>query len=389
MRIALVYDYLPAQLGGAERVLPDIIKVFAGTIDLYLAGFVESEQSRALLNKIRHIDPQCKITIHSNISFLKGARLRLLHYRLPNIMQKFRFKEYSHVLCYTSFLAHTVIIPEHAKKIIYFNTPSRVLWNLQHSTSFIKRFIPTVIMEYLRAKLRRHDFKGVMTADTIITISESVNRRIQSFYNRKALTVYPAVDTTVLTDLSPILLNKGYFLHVSRLESYKNIDLLIRTAQNFPEHNFIIVGDGPYKQELIKLAQKVQKKTSVQREFLGIQAEHVGNIIFTGHIEESSKNELIAGSIATLSLNDEDFGLTKIESFVLGTPVVALAEGAAIELLQDTPGGILFMESTVDALSQALRQAVSTKWEREDIKQLAKPFSFDLFATHLRQALNA
>ncbi len=260
MRIAVVYDYLPAHPGGAEKVLPEILQVFKGNVDLFLAGLVDSTFSRGFIDRIHEQDPDCKVFIGQQINYLKDLRLRFLHYRLPAILSGFSFEGYSHVICYTSFLGHSITVPIGTKKIVYFNTPSRVLWNLTHSHSPLKKIIPRFLLEILRSSLRRSDQMGIASADIIITISHAVLQRIKSFYNVDSIILYPPISQRELPSQSTSIIknpNRKYFAHISRLESYKNIQLLIQTAPLLPDYDFFIIGEGPYQKQLVALSKKI------------------------------------------------------------------------------------------------------------------------------------
>lgn len=395
MKIAIIYDYLPGAGGGAESVLLDIIRAYYPSCDLFLGAVIETEWSTRYLQSIQKAFPVTKITFLQKIKSFKSMQLRLFNYSMVSKLQTFNLTSYDYIFCYTSFLSHTVITPPHAKKIIYMNTPSRMLWNLSHSAGNIKKLIPPGVFSIPKYGIRMHDVASLEKADKIVTISEASAKRIHSFYNKPAKVIYPAVQNlllpTVNTEKIGYVSELGsYFVHVSRIESYKNIQLLIKTIAkyNYPDQKFIIVGDGPYFSTLLKLAETFlqTKSLPLKTPFSKEQWYKIKNIYFTGYLLEDEKNLLFSKANASFALNDEDFGLTKIESFKLGTPVIALAKGASPELINNT-NGILFNEDTEESLNSALVQFNSQTFNKEEIIKTATQFSFENFKYQLQLLL--
>lgn len=396
-RVAVVYDYLPEAGGGAERVLTDILKAFSPHCNLFLGAVVDSAWSKNYLSTIRRVYPDVTIHIGREIRNFKSIHFRKFHYSLVNELQKFKFDNYDIILCYTSFLAHTVICPPHAKKIIYMNTPARMLWNLPHSASRVKTLIPEWLFSIPKATIRLHDISYLHDAYKVATISEVSKKRIYSFYNRDATVIYPAVSIHNLEKNSvkhSASLDKKHFVHVSRIESYKNIQLLVDAVALSKENSFMndtqffVIGHGPYFSELLSYTEKKLEETSRKVFLQGIgEVLQVGKIIFTGHITEELKIHLVKNAIASLALNDEDFGLTKVESLLLGVPVVGLAAGATPEIIKTTDLGILFSENTPEALREALESITHASFDTEKLLAAGREFSFENFSNNLKSLI--
>lgn len=393
MRIAVVYDYIPPIGGGAERVLLDILRVFSPHCDLFLGGIVDSEFSRNYLEQVQQEFPEMKVTIKRKISGFRSIAFRIFNYQLVSIMQSIDLSEYDIVFCYTSFLAHTVITPPHSHKIVYMNTPARSLWHLSHSTSFLKKIMPPVLMEIMQSGIRQHDMAALRTADYVLAISQSVQQRISSFYSIPSGVLYPPVHRPLEADISLVAaLQKEYgqyVLHFSRIESYKNIQLLVDTSSEI-EENIIIAGEGPFKKELInysvhrlKQLPRLEFSETLQKDVI-----KVGNLTFTGFVSEEQKSSLISGAFTTFCLNDEDFGITKVESLSLGTPVIALAAGAAPEVIRSGIDGVLFENNSAEALLKAIKEMKTLKFDTEILKKRAELFSFEHFSRKISAILS-
>lgn len=387
MRTAIVYDYVPSLEGGAERVLVDLVTKYAPQIDVYFGFIVDSNFSRSYLARIRaligpeHVHTGPKITVFKSILF------RICNYLLPSIQHSWNLTSYDLVISFTAFLAHSIVPPAKGKHIIYMNTPARFLWNLAHSHSLLKQMTSIfLITDAMRFRSQLYDLDAITHNSRIIAISKATQARIKSFYNKDSSVVYPgAVSTQLLkTNYNHDALSKElgtYFAHVSRIESYKNIDLLVdAAAQGKLTELTIIMGDGPYLKTLIAKAkkEKLPESTFVINS-LGINCRKFGPLCFTGYIPEKEKLQILANAAASFSLNDEDFGITKIESLAVGTPLIAYAAGATPEIIVDGVNGVLFPTNSTESLAVAIRRHYAQNYSEQKIKESATPFTQERF----------
>jgi glycosyltransferase involved in cell wall biosynthesis len=197
-----------------------------------------------------------------------------------------------------------------------------------------------------------------------------------------------------------------YYTHVSRIESYKNIDLVLDYVERFnPNFRMVIMGNGPY---LTTLENRVRKftKTSGKKGSFTAAAELVTftrycNIFFTGFIREQAKFAILANARASFSLNDEDFGITKVESIAVGTPLIALAAGGALDIMPADllvertatdlaiySNGISFRNATAENLRDAIALHEKTSYSKDAIRQSAAPFSIRNFHRKLEKIIN-
>ncbi len=367
-KILIVYDPIRFPLGGGERVLLQLTKSLRPTT-VVIPFALNHPNIRSYLEKLRRYT-QVKTTLLPNISVF----YKLMQSRIASIYQKIDTESYEIVIPYTASLAHIVKKHPNQRKIVYFNTPSRLLWHLPSSRSWLHTLIPSLIKEYSSENLRALDIKGIAESDQIYTISYNVRMRVLTFYNRKARVVYPPVGKIRMEQgkekTDQILKNFGlkkyeYFVHISRLEGYKNIQLLLTTYKDYnPPFKTLIIGGG---QKLKGLPQ---------------------NLLYTGYLSETVKNTLLAYAAASLSLNDEDLGLNKVESIILQTPVIACKSISAYEILKDK-GGYILPTCSKDALYHALEKYYKspTRVPLTHTKKLQKTFSFSRFKKDVSQWL--
>ena len=129
-----------------------------------------------------------------------------------------------------------------------------------------------------------------------------------------------------------VSINKKPFqvCYIGRILFYKNLDTVIKAFKkvisNQPSSKFVIAGKGPYEQNLKELTSR-----------LGLEK----NIIFAGRISNREKVQLLAESQLMVQPSlVEGFGITVIESFCCGTPVVASNVMPLPELVKNGENGM-------------------------------------------------
>jgi glycosyltransferase involved in cell wall biosynthesis len=154
---------------------------------------------------------------------------------------------------------------------------------------------------------------------------------------------------------------------VGRLVPWKRVDQVIEAVAHGDDVGLIIVGDGPEREHLEKLAHE-----------LGL----TDRVYFAG---QRSKAEVLAlmTTCDLFVLNSTYEGLPHVvlEAMNLGLPVVATAVGGTPELVKDGKNGRLIAPQDGNALHDVLSELLSTPLERRRLaagaKQLLAPFSFD------------
>lgn len=129
---------------------------------------------------------------------------------------------------------------------------------------------------------------------------------------------------------------------IARLHPVKGHSYLLtaaaRVLQTRPDTQFLVVGDGPLRQELEKLAAA-----------LGISAR----VRFTGYYPEIADIYAVTDIVCLPSLM-EGMGLVLIEAMAFGRPVVASRVGGIPEVVEDKVTGLLVPPADADRLADAL-----------------------------------
>ena len=129
----------------------------------------------------------------------------------------------------------------------------------------------------------------------------------------------------------PLLKGKKILLFVGRIVKEKNLSFLYEVLKNvkkeLPDTALLMIGGGPYLEELQELSVKQGLSESV---------------FFTGYIEG---NDLIyfykLASVFTFPSKTETQGLVTVEAMLSGLPVVAIGEMGTADVMQGDNGGFM------------------------------------------------
>lgn len=165
-------------------------------------------------------------------------------------------------------------------------------------------------------------------------------------------------------------------------ERYKGVDDLIRAvaqlAPSFPDLHMVAVGGGDDVQRLLTLTQSLGVANCVH--------------FFSG----LSRPQLAAcyqrAGIFALPSTGEGFGFVFIEAMAFGKPVVGVAAGGAVDLIEDGLNGLLIPPGNLDRLAHALKSLLDDEPRRVAMGQrgvalVSERYSFDSFRTRLEAAL--
>jgi glycosyltransferase involved in cell wall biosynthesis len=212
------------------------------------------------------------------------------------------------------------------------------------------------------AILRRVDRSTARSVTRFVANSRAVADRIRRFYGRDAVVVHPPVRTDFFT---PGTRNGhgGDFLYVGRLVSYKRPDLAVAAFAGLP-YRLLVVGDGHLGAHL--------------------RAEAPANVTFLGEVGDVELRRLYREACALVYPSEEDFGLVMAEAQACGTPVIGLARGGALDIVEPGRTGWLIERPDVELLRSAVERSAEEELDRAEISRRAQRFSADRFRGALR-----
>lgn len=366
-KVALVHDYL-LRLGGAERVFKVLHDMFPEA-PIYTVVYDE--------NFVRDFLPG----VFVRASFLQKLP-RFLHKRykyfsflIPVAVENMDLSDFDLVISSCSAFCKGVITRPDAIHICYCHTPTRFLWDWTHP--YIKTLEKKGICGFL-AKIELHflrfwDRQAAQRVDYFIANSKHVAERIKKYYRRDAKVIYPPVEIPNSKfpsyGRSPVgrqILNSNYFLIVSQLRSYKQIDIAIEAFRKlgFP---LKIIGDGDEKKRLMKIAQGA------------------GNIQFLGFLPDEEVLEYYRSCKALIFPGEEDFGIVMTEAMLCGKPVLALRRGGATEIVKEGVSGEFFDDIHPVLLADGVRRLMENYhgYSPASIRESALSFSRSKFGKEL------
>ncbi|MBC8120510.1 MAG: glycosyltransferase family 4 protein [Gemmatimonadaceae bacterium] len=180
---------------------------------------------------------------------------------------------------------------------------------------------------------------AVDKVDHFIAVSDFLRNKVIELGvpAHKVTTVHNFTD---LSGISPCGEVGEYFLYFGRLERLKGIFTLLKAMQSV-RTPLLIVGDGKARAEVEEYVQQHDLK----------------HVRILGHQREQALTDLIRGAICTISPSEwyETFGLTLIESFAHGRPVIASRIGGMTEVVCDGTDGFLIEPGNVEALQDRLQ----------------------------------
>lgn len=279
---------------------------------------------------------------------------------MPMAVEFYDLRDFDVVISDASAFAKGVITSPDTLHICYCHTPTRYLWDYTHQylnelkyNKYFKKLISLSL-----SKLRLWDRAAADRVDVFVANSETVRRRIAKYYRRESTVIYPPVEVERFQVASG---NGEYYLTGGRLASYKRFDLCIETFRDLPDERLLIYGDGVDMPRLRKLA------------------ANASNIEFLGRVTPEHQADLYRSAKAFLYPQEEDFGITAVESLAAGRPVIAYGRGGATEILESDVSGIFFEHQTVDDLRQAIERFKKNEFKPEVCRARAEKFSRAVF----------
>lgn len=189
--------------------------------------------------------------------------------------------------------------------------------------------------------------------------SKTVQERLSRWGKIAAEVLYPPPPQR------PYRLEKygDFLLSVSRLQKLKRVDLLLQAMALCPSASFrlVIIGDGPEKSRLEKLARELGLKERVE---------------LRGWTDDETLLNAYAECRAVyFGPYHEDYGLVTIEAFSSGKPVITCADSGGPRELVSASGGGMIVQPEVKDIRSALEEIMSDPSLAERLGQRGRRFA--------------
>ena len=352
MRVAFVHDWFTMP-GGAEKVAAEIIDLIQPHAVFSLFNFMN-------LGTLKTITQGREV----NTSFLQQAPLAQRYYRhlaplYPRAISQLDLNDFDVIISSSWMAAKGVVKRPDQIHICYCHTPMRIAWGLE--STYLNKYgynkgLKRLFAKYLINRLKKWDAKTENGVDFFISNSAFVQDRIERAYHRKATVIYPPVNTERFEFRAD---KSDFYFTASRFVDYKNIDLIIKAFNQFPDRRLVIAGQGPLEKHLKRLAGP--------------------NIEFLGWVSDKKLIYYMQRAKAFINASVEDFGIAGLEAQSTGTPVIALGIGGYRETVIENETGLFFEREHPEALADAILRFERMKLDPIAIRENAKRFDHHVF----------
>jgi len=345
-------------MGGAERVAEAMHDSFPSAPMYTTVALL-----KGLPGRLRSADIRT-----SPLQNLPSLDRRFRHYFMlyPFAVENFDLSAYDLIFSSSSGYAKGVRRRRNAIHVCYCHTPMRWVWRYD---DYVAREgfggAARAALPYLLWGLRKWDLRASRQPNYYIANSRLVAQRIKKIYGREAFVIPPPIDVQRFQMANEV---DDYYLVLSRLMPYKQIDLAIEACKRM-NRRLIIIGDGPDRARLEKLADD-------RIEFLGRQPDKIVNYY-------------AARCQALLFPGEEDFGMVPLEVNAAGRPVIAYRGGGALETVVENVTGIFFDQQNPHSLAEAIEKFEGLSWRQETLRHHAEKFDRNVFTFRVLQFLGS
>lgn len=164
---------------------------------------------------------------------------------MPSSVKKIDLRGYDLVISSSSGFAHGVVTSAETKHICYCHSPARYLWDATEEVqkeigvsddpnkprnliNTLKKSLGGPLVQSLFTRLRKCDTEASKRPTLYIANSAEVQKRIQKYYNRNSVVLWPPVETSRFSP-GPISVSKRqYYVVTSALTPFKHVVRVIR-----------------------------------------------------------------------------------------------------------------------------------------------------------------
>ncbi|MDA9951668.1 glycosyltransferase [Oligoflexaceae bacterium] len=347
MRTVFVHDWLVSFRGG-EKVL-EALTSLSPQSPVYTLFY----DSQSMPKTLRQKDIRAPWYLRPFIKIRKG-----LLPIFPFIVESWPGTKHDFVISTSSCVTKSVKAKKH---LCYIHSPMRYIWDQEsvYLEPLQKYPLLPFIIRQINKVLRWWDSKTSSRVDQFICNSNFIAKRVKTYYGRDSVVIHPPIESELFE--FPFAEKKPYLVAAGALVWYKRFDIAIQACEKLGI-DLVIAGNGPYLQELKKLA---GPRTT-----------------FMSDLNDADFRKVIAEAQALVFPGIEDFGMIAVESMALGTPVIAYKDGGALDFIQDQTGRF-FEEPTAESLIGALELFKKEDFSNDSLRAYAKNFSRESFLSKI------
>jgi glycosyltransferase involved in cell wall biosynthesis len=169
--------------------------------------------------------------------------------------------------------------------------------------------------------------------------------------------------------------------YLGRLEAYKRVDLMLKAAarliDRFPDLEIAVLGRGPERERLERLAQSLGLGTRTR---------------FHGFVSDAERDAILVETrVCVFPSQKEGWGLTVIEANALGAPVVASDAAGLRDSVRNEQTGLLVAPGDIDgfaaAIARLLEDSTFAHATRAEALAWSRGFEWERAASDMEAAI--
>ncbi len=360
MKVAIVCDWL-TNVGGAEKVLLAVHEMFPK------APIYTSQYNPKGIDWFKDAD-----VLTGKLQKIPSKLRRLIPMMRQKYFEKLDLSDYDLVISVTGAEAKAIKCGPNTTHICYCHVPTQYYWQMYDD--YVKNpgfgiFNPIVriCFKAFVKPLKKADFAAAQRPDYFVTISSYAADMIKKYYKREATVIAPPVETNKFPYIKDA--TRDGFVNFSRQVSWKRQDLAIKACIKAGK-KLTIIGGGPEHKRLVK------------------EANGSRLITFKPTLNSDEIAKELAHAEAFIFPSMEPFGIAPVEALSAGCPVIAYAQGGALDYIKDGINGAFFEQQTVASLEKAIKIFDGSKYDRKVIAKSAQDFDVKNFKDKLQKFID-
>ena len=356
-KILILHDYFLYK-GGGERLVISLAKNLGADI---ATAFIAKDAFDPRESGIKTIE------LYKEKPWSRLPGFRYLQVQFSFLFKTGFAKKYD-VIFYSGDCLIALVRLLDKKNIAYMHTPPRHLYDAyQERLSQYPLWKKIIFVPFVL--LNRWRFKALAKRlNLIITNSKNTQARIKEYLKLDSVVVYPPCDTLPFKNLG----YGDYFFSWARLYPIKRVDKIVEAFIGMSDKKLVVASGGPELEKIKKMA------------------EGHANIQVVGWINDEQLISYLGKCLATIYIPiREDFGMSAVESMQAGKPVIGVAEGGLLEIIDEHKNGTLLKpDFTTDDLRAAVQQMTPelAQTMETDCYETAKKFSEQSFIAGIKKA---
>lgn len=369
MKVAILHEML-IKLGWAEKVVENFVNLFPDA-PIFTLIYDENKCSK-IFPKEKISNQVWKTKTQKVYNIFKKQRLCLPF--MAKSIESFDFSEFDLVICSSSGFSHWAITKPETKFVVYCHSPARYMWDWTNEYkrdlwlfSGWKKYFLKPFIENTFFKNRQWDFLASQRSDLIIANSKNTQKRIQKYYKRDSVILYPPVETERFWKIlekndfqKPF---KKYYIIISALTEFKKIEIAISWFNELDE-NLLIIWAWDFRENLEKMVKKENIKFA--------WAKYWDELVF-----------LVQNSLGLIFPWEEDFWIVPVEVMAAWKPVFAYKWGWLLETnIENITWSFFedkFWEDFIEKFKVFHKNNLEKKYLPENCINQAKKFSKEIF----------